>query len=52
MAQGLVHRLAVEHCMKGLAHARAVLFRQQVEVVDVVGQRLMRIEAKQCLGAS
>ncbi|MNE93577.1 hypothetical protein D3C80_1914440 [compost metagenome] len=52
MAHGLLHGLAVDHCLEQLAGARAVFLGQQVEVIDVVGQRALRVEAEQRLGAA
>src|SRR5450830_1641525 len=49
---GPFEKLAFQYRMKGPQGARAVLDRQQVEVVDVLGQRLVRIEAEQRLGTT
>src|SRR5450830_679310 len=49
---GLFDGLAFQYRMKGSQGARAVFDRQQIEVVDVLGQWLMRIEAEQRLGAT
>ncbi|MNW01587.1 hypothetical protein D3C71_1972440 [compost metagenome] len=51
VAHGLFHRFAVEHCLEHLARARTVFLGQQVEVVDIGGERALRVEAEQGLGA-
>ncbi len=51
VAHGLFHRFAVEHRLEYLACARAVFLGQQVEVVDIGGERALRVEAEQGLGA-
>ncbi|MNN43401.1 hypothetical protein D3C81_1576370 [compost metagenome] len=52
MAHGFLGRFTVDHCLEQLACAGAIFFRQQVQVVDVVGQGALRIETEQCLGAA
>nr|VVN38434.1 hypothetical protein PS652_05267 [Pseudomonas fluorescens] len=46
MAQSLFHRLAIDHRMKRLQGAGAVFHGHQFEVVQVVGQWLVRVEAE------
>jgi hypothetical protein len=48
---GLFERLARQHRMECSHYAGAVFGGQQVQVVQVVGQRLAWVKAKQCLGA-
>ncbi|MNH07353.1 hypothetical protein D3C79_667440 [compost metagenome] len=52
MAHGLLHGLAIDHGLERLAGACAVFLGQQVEVVDVAGQRALRVETEQRLGAA
>ena len=46
VVHGAVERLSGEHRMKAAHHPRTVLRGQQVEVVEVLGQRLARVKAE------
>jgi len=51
VVHGLLERLAGQHRVKRAYHPGAVLRREQVQVLQILGQRLARVEAEQRLGA-